>query len=363
MLAGNNIAGNNIHTVSADARKITGYAALSPGAELVPFTYDAPALGPNDVDIQVTHCGVCHSDLSTLDQGWGPSKFPLIVGHEVVGVVAAVGSNVTHLKVGDRAGIGAQCGSCHSCSSCINGVHQVCNQGVYTYNSPNDHPNGRVAYGGYAEAIRAPAEFAFKIPDGLDSAKAAPLLCAGITVYAPLKRYMTPGARVGVVGIGGLGHLAVQFAKALGASEVVALSTSTRKQKDAAALGATKFVVLDSPAAFQANAESLDVILCTACSHEMPWDAYISLVAPGGKFVVVGIPEDSISINLASLIIRQRALIGSLIGSRGEIMEMLEFASKTGVAPWIEKMPMSEVNTAVARLRKNDVSYRFVLEN
>ncbi|ORZ35614.1 putative mannitol dehydrogenase [Catenaria anguillulae PL171] len=348
-------------TVSSGPVQITGYAAHAKGADLVPFTYDAPALGADDVHIEISHCGVCHSDIHTLDEGWGPTAYPCIVGHEIVGTVQAIGEHVTHLAVGDRVGVGAQCGACSRCSTCLHGKDNLCGHGVFTYNAT--HPSGRVAYGGYAQAVRVPGDYAFKLPADLPSDVAAPLLCAGVTVFAPLKRHMFPGARVGVVGIGGLGHLAVQFAKALGASEVVGLSTSDRKAKDAAALGATKFVVLNSPEAFAANSNTLDIILCTASHHDMPWDAYVNLLDAEGKFIVVGLPEDSIKINLASVIFRQRSIVGSLIGAKNEIVDMLDFAAKHKVRPWIETMPMTEVNTAIARLRKGDVTYRFVLKN
>ncbi|KNE62870.1 chlorophyll synthesis pathway, bchC [Allomyces macrogynus ATCC 38327] len=292
-------------------RTIKGYAAFAKDEELVPWG---------------------HSDVHTLDEGWGPTKYPIIVGHEIVGLVTAVGPHVKHLTVGDRVG-------------------------------NSTHPEGHIAYGGYAEAVRVPAEYAFKIPDELPSDVAAPLLCAGVTVFAPLKRHWTPNARVGVVGIGGLGHLAIQFAHALGATEVVALSTSDRKRKDAEALGASKFVTLKAPEDYAAHASSLDLIICTASSVLMNYDLYLSLLDVGGKFVVVGLPEDSVQINFASLILRQRSIVGSMIGARADIEEMLEFAAKKKVHPWIEKVPMAEVNTAIARLRKGDVSYRFVLEN
>ncbi|KNE62865.1 hypothetical protein AMAG_08042, partial [Allomyces macrogynus ATCC 38327] len=345
----------------SQTRKITGYAAKSRSATLVPWTYDAAPLGSDDVEIEISHCGVCHSDLHTLDEGWGPTTFPVIVGHEIVGRISAVGPHVKHLSVGDRVGVGAQCGACLHCQKCVRGRDNVCPKAVFTYNAT--HPEGHAAYGGYAEAVRVPAAYAIKLPESLPSDVAAPLLCAGITVFAPLKKHWVPNARVGVVGIGGLGHLAIQFARALGATEVVALSTSDRKRKDAEALGATHFVTLKSADDFKAHAESLDLIVCTASSHDMDWDSYFELLDAGGKFIVVGIPEAPISLSLDKLIFAERSLVGSLIGARGDIVEMLEFATKHNVRPWIEKMPMKDVNTAITRLRKGDVSYRFVLEN
>ncbi|KAI9168617.1 hypothetical protein H9P43_007990 [Blastocladiella emersonii ATCC 22665] len=346
---------------TAGPRSITGWAAQSKGAPLTIWSYDAPALGPDEVDIKVLACGVCHSDIHTIDSGWGEATYPVVVGHEIVGIVAAVGPHVTNVRVGDRVAVGAMCGSCGGCGHCQRGHEPVCAHRVFTYDAK--HANGRAAYGGYAEAVRVPCQFTFHVPEALDSAECAPLLCAGATVYAPLKRYMTPGARVGVVGIGGLGHLALQFAKALGAAEVVAVSTSTRKKEDAGKLGASQFVVLDSPAAFKAHEQSLDVIICTACSHEMPWNQYLDLVAPNGTFVVVGIPEQEISVDLKRLVFWQRALAGSIIAGRPDIQEMLEVAAKTGVRPWIERIPMAKCNEAIDRMRRNDVRYRFVLEN
>ncbi|KAJ3359235.1 hypothetical protein GGF32_009528 [Allomyces javanicus] len=348
-------------TTTPQTRTITGYAAKSRSATLVPWTYDAAPLGSDDVEIEISHCGVCHSDLHTLDEGWGPTTFPVIVGHEIVGRISAVGSHVKHLTVGDRVGVGAQCGACLHCQRCVRGRDNVCPKAIFTYNAT--HPEGHAAYGGYADAVRVPSAYAFKIPESLPSDAAAPLLCAGITVFAPLKKHWIPNARVGVVGIGGLGHLAIQFARALGATEVVALSTSDRKRKDATALGATQFVALKTADDFKAHADSLDLIVCTASSHEMDWDSYFELLDAGGKFIVVGIPEAPISLSLDKLIFAERSLVGSLIGARGNIVEMLEFAAKHNVRPWIEKMPMKDVNTAIARLRKGDVSYRFVLEN
>ncbi|KAJ3370679.1 hypothetical protein GGF31_003993 [Allomyces arbusculus] len=348
-------------SAAAGPRKIKGYAALSKSAELVAWEYDAPALTGEHVEIEISHCGVCHSDVHTLDEGWGPTKFPIIVGHEIVGRITAVGHHVKHLKVGDRVGVGAMCGACLHCKQCKTGHDNVCNSATFTYNAT--HPEGHMAYGGYAEAVRVPAEYAFKLPEALPSDVAAPLLCAGITVFAPLKRYWKPNARVGVVGIGGLGHLAIQFAAALGATETVALSTSDRKRKDAERLGASKFVIVKSAEDFKAHANSLDLIICTASSVLMDYDQYLSLLDVNGTFVVVGLPEDSVKINFSSLIMKQRTIAGSLIGGRADIEEMLEFAAKKKVHPWIEKVPMKDVNKAIARLRKNDVSYRFVLEN
>jgi alcohol dehydrogenase (NADP+) len=341
--------------------KIQGYASHGKGQDLKLWEYEAHPLRPTDIHIKISHCGICHSDIHTLDSGWGPTKYPVIVGHEIVGEITEVGSEVTKFKVGDRVGVGAQCSSCHKCHHCEIGAENVCTAGVFTYNSV--HPDGGIAYGGYAKAVRVPFQFAFKIPQGLSSAEAAPLLCAGVTVFAPLKRHMTPGCRVGVIGIGGLGHLGIQFASKLGASEVVAISTSSKKEADAKALGADRMLISNDQLQMKANFRALDVVLCTANSTDMPWESYLSLIAPGGKLIIVGIPEDKIKLNIAALIFAQVTMVGSLIGSTNEIEEMLAFADKRKVSPWIEKMPMSKVNEALARVRKNDVRFRFVLEN
>ncbi|KAI9159277.1 hypothetical protein H9P43_008617 [Blastocladiella emersonii ATCC 22665] len=344
-------------------RQITGYAALSAGGALKPWTYDAPALGPNDVEVSITHCGVCHTDLAVLDQTFGPTRFPSIVGHEIVGTISAIGSAVPSTYLHTRVGIGAQCGSCRTCSSCLHGLDNTCAHGpVLTYNAAL--ADGRATHGGFAAAVRVPLEYTFPLPASLPSTAAAPLMCAGVTVYAPLKRYLSPGARVGVVGIGGLGHLAIQFARALGAGEVVAISTSRGKEADSAKLGASKFVVLDSPAAFAANAESVDLLLLTACGKGgEPVDGYLSLVAANGRMVVVGLPEAPVSVHMASLVARQRSMTGSLIGSRADVQEMLTVAAKHGIAPWTETSKMADVNAALARVRKGEVRYRMVLEN
>ena len=400
-------------TAGQEPEKIRGWACKGKGERLEEWSYEAWPIENDDIEIEITHCGkslffclflvilslfkltlmtiriegICHSDIHTLDSGWGEAKYPVITGHEIVGKVSKVGPKATsQFKVGDRVGVGAQCSSCHQCSDCKSSAENLCGNRIFTYNAT--YPNGKIAYGGYADKVRVPAPFALKVPDSLESADAAPLFCAGVTVFAPLKRHMTPGCTVGVIGIGGLGHLAIQFAKALGAHDVVAITSSESKQKDALKLGATKIVNSRDAQAMKDAAKSVDLIICTVCSHEVNWGSYISLVKNYGTFCVVGgislhssinyissldlilplsnpplVPEDNISLPLGSLIFPQVSLVGSIIGSPRDIQEMLDCAAKFGVKPWIEKTPMNKVNEAIARVRKNDIKFRFVLEN
>jgi len=325
------------------------------------WKYEATPLRPDDIHIKITHCGICHSDIHTLDSGWGPTKYPVIVGHEIVGEVTELGSGVTKFKIGDRVGVGPQCSSCHLCVNCKVGKEQFCKSSVYTYNST--YPDGGLTYGGYAEAIRVPQQFAIAIPDGLLSSEVAPLLCAGNTVFTPLKKHMTPGCRVGVIGIGGLGHLAVQFASKLGALDVTAITSSNKKVADAFKLGATKSLQSSDAQAMKDAIRSLDLIICTVGSHEIDWDGYIKLLDVGGKLIVVGLPEEKIKVNLANLIYNGTSITGTIIGSPSDLEAMLEFAVKHDVKPWVQVCPMSEVNEALTKVRDNDVKFRYVLEN
>jgi D-arabinose 1-dehydrogenase-like Zn-dependent alcohol dehydrogenase len=340
---------------------IQGYACKKNGQPLELWEYEAAPLRPTDIHIEISHCGICHSDIHTLDSGWGPTDYPVIVGHEIVGIVTEVGPEVSRFKVGDRVGIGAQSGSCHRCKECRTSTENCCKKGVFTYNA--QYPDGHKAYGGYAAAWRGPSEFAFKIPDSLPSAEAAPLLCAGVTVFAPLKRHMKPACTVGVVGIGGLGHLALQFAKALGSSQVTAITSTARKAKDAVALGADRILESSNPEQMAAARGSIDLIICTVSSHQIVWESYLSLLSTNGKLVILGVPEQPITLNVAALIFSQVSMVGSLIGSPAEIEEMLEFAAKKKVLPWIQKAPMSQVNEALTNVRNNNVRFRYVLEN
>ena len=325
------------------------------------WSYTPPPLSANNVLIAISHCGICGSDIHTIDSGWGPANYPVIVGHEIIGTVAALGSNVTNLQIGDRVGVGAQCNSCHQCATCNSGNENVCPKSTFTYNSK--HPEGHPSYGGYADQVIVPAPFVFQIPTEISSAEAAPLLCAGVTVYSPLKKYMGPSSRVGVVGIGGLGHLALQFAKALGASQVVAITSSAKKVVDLTKLGATKVLVSSDADAMAKGKRTLDLIICTANQFDINWEGYLSLLDVNGKMVILGVPEQKVHLSLSSLIYAQVSLVGSLIGAPHVIQEMLEFAAKSGVRPWIQVAPMAQVNESIAKVRANNVKYRFVLEN
>lgn len=335
---------------SQDPSSVDAYAAHEPGAALSPFRYEPEGLGPNDVEIEITHCGICHSDLHLIDDDWRTSQYPLIPGHEIVGNVAQKGELVSHLEIGDRVGVGWQCGSCHECEWCERGDENLCSASIETC-------NGRP--GGFADSIRIDGRFAFSIPEGLASDVVAPLFCGGITVYSPIRRYARPQSRVGIIGIGGLGHLAIRFARAFGC-EVTAFSSSPNKEAEARAHGAHHFVSSVDDAALKAQRESLDLIVSTV-HRALNWKRYVNALRPGGVLCFVGALDEPLTIPTGLLLSGRKSITGSPIGGRVAIREMLDFAARHQIGAQVEVLPMTEVNTALDRLRRNDVRYRFVL--
>jgi alcohol dehydrogenase (NADP+) len=344
-------------------RTIKAYAAFEAGLTVKPYEYTSRVLGDDDVEIAISHCGICGSDLHTISGGWGDANWPVVPGHEIVGTVTKRGASVTELALGDRVGVGAMVLACldkATCSACASDCDPLCKECVHTYNDV--YNDGEKSYGGYAEHVRVSSKYAFKIPDAIPSDLAAPLLCAGVTVYTPLKEYVQPGMRVGVVGIGGLGHLGVQFAKALGATPV-AFSHSANKEQEARGLGAEDFVVLGDTAQVNKAAKSVDVLLVTANGKNQPFDTYISFVKIGGKVVLVGAPEDNIVIAPFSLIGSKVSVLGSNIGGIKDTKDMLELAAAKGVRPIIQKLPMSEANAGIKQVEQCKARFRVVLEN
>ncbi|KAJ3040394.1 hypothetical protein HDV00_010948 [Rhizophlyctis rosea] len=336
-----------------------GYAAHAPKSDLQPFTYEPLPLGPEDVEIKISHCGICASDIHTMDSGWGPTQYPVIVGHEIVGTVTAVGPEVTALKIGDRVGVGAQQYGClqSDCQECQEGHDNMCPRMWWTYNSKR--PDGSVTQGGYADHIRVRHQWAFPIPEAIDSVSAGPLLCAGLTVYAPLARAnIGPGKKVGVIGIGGLGHLALQFAAALGA-EVTAISHSPSKKAEALSLGATNFITLSS---LRDHKRAFDIIVVSANHKGQDWGTYLTALRPFGTLILVALPEEDISVTPHFFTGTQVSITGSVIGNRKEMREMLELAAAKGIKPLTQTAKLEEVNGALEKVRKGDVRYRMVLE-
>jgi len=327
--------------------------------------YKPKTFQETDIDIKVSHCGICGSDLHTLRSGWGPTDYPQVVGHEIVGKVVRVGKEVKHLKVGDRVGVGAQCDSCLKCQNCKDGRESYCDGGmVGTYNG-RFNPSGEKSYGGYAEYSRVPAHFAFKLPEKLPSEVAAPMLCGGVTVFSPLKQLQAgPGKRIGVVGVGGLGHFAILFAKALGA-EVVAISHSASKKADAEKMGATQFIATkDSDDWDTKNRRTLDGIIVTANNRDMPIIKYNNLLKVGGRMILVGAPEGDLHpFNIFPFIANNTSMGGSLIGGSKDIREMLELAAKADVKSWVEVRDMKDANKTVKDMEDGKARYRYVLEN
>ncbi len=342
--------------------KALGYGNTAATAPLERMEIDRRDPGPKDVRIDILYCGICHSDLHTARNEWHGTTYPCIPGHEIVGRVTAVGAEVKGFKVGDMAGVGCMVDSCRSCSECNDDLEQFCAKGaVFTYNSPDAHLGG-MTYGGYTNVVVVDEAFVLKVPAGLDPAGAAPLLCAGITTYSPLRHWGAgPGKKVGVVGLGGLGHMGVKLAHAMGA-HVVLFTTSAGKTADARRLGADEVVLSKDPEAMKAHAGSFHFILDTvAAPHSL--DAYTTLLRRDGTLCLVGAPEyPHPSPTVFNLIFGRKSIAGSLIGGIKETQEMLDFCAENGLTADIETIPVQKVNEAYERMLKSDVKYRFVID-
>jgi uncharacterized zinc-type alcohol dehydrogenase-like protein len=328
-----------------------GYAAPAQGAALEEHSFEPKELGHDDVEIKITHCGVCHTDIHLIDNDWGNSRYPLVPGHEIVGEVAAVGSSVRHLKAGQRVGVGFQAGACLECDRCVRGDENLC---------ARSQPTCIRRPGGFADRIRVSGHFAFPIPEALDSGPAAPLLCAGVTVYAPLRHFgILPAMRVGIVGIGGVGHLGIQYARAFGC-EVTVFSTTPDKEPEARAFGAHRFISLGDAGAMKGAADSLDFILSTVHA-ELNWAQFITMLRANGKLCFVGAPPQPVSIPVGLLLGGRKSICGSLVGGRAMMREALELAARHGIKAKIEVVPIADVNAAIDKVRKNRARYRMVL--
>ena len=319
--------------------------------------------GPHDVRIEILYCGVCHSDLHTARNEWGATRYPLAPGHEIVGRVVETGTQVSAYRVGDHVGVGCFVDSCRDCASCAEGLEQFCEKGkTLTYNSLDGSPGGEAhTFGGYSSHIVVDERYVLRIPEGLDLAAAAPLLCAGITTFSPLRHWGAgPGKRVGVVGLGGLGHMAVKLAHAMGA-HVTMITTTASKAGDARRLGADEVIVSSDGDAMQAATCTFDLIIdCVSNAHEL--DDYLRLVRRDGALVLVGLPEDKLPISAGALIGHRRTLAGSAIGGIAETQEMLDFCAAHGIASDIEMIRMEDINDAYERMLAGDVRYRFVID-
>jgi alcohol dehydrogenase (NADP+) len=337
------------------------FAATNRSAALAPTTIDRREPGAKDVQIQVLFCGVCHSDLHTARNEWGGTSYPCVPGHEIVGRVTKVGDGVSKFKIGDVAAVGCMVNSCRTCPNCREGYEQYCDRGmVLTYNSADAEIGGHT-FGGYSQSLVVTEDFALKVPANLDLAAAAPLLCAGITTYSPLKHWQAgPGKKVGIVGLGGLGHMGVKFARAFGA-HVVLFTTSPGKVADAKRLGAHEVVISKDEAQMKAHARSFDFIL-DAVSAEHDVNAYLSLLKRDGTMTLVGVPENPFSVAAFSVIMGRRSLAGSAIGGLPETQEMLDFCGQHGITCDIEMVRMDQINEAYERMLKSDVKYRFVID-
>lgn len=339
----------------------TAYAAHAARSPLAPFSVPRRDPGPLDVQLEILYCGVCHSDIHQVRNEWGNTVYPCVPGHEIVGRVTKVGTQVQRFKEGDLAGIGCLVDSCRTCPSCREGLEQFCEAGpIFTYNG-EDKKSGGVTFGGYSKSIVADEAFVFRISEKLDPAGTAPLLCAGITTYSPLRHWKVgPGQKVGIVGLGGLGHMGVKFARAFGA-HVILFTTSPGKTKDAMRLGAHEVVISKNESEMQKHANTFDFILDTvSAQHDI--NAYLGLLKRDGTLTQVGAPEKPLPVEVFNLILKRRNFAGSLIGGIPETQEMLDFCAEHNIVSDIEIIPIQKINEAYDRILKSDVKYRFVID-
>ncbi len=342
---------------------VSVYAAPAPKAPLEPATVERREVGEHDVLIDIKFAGICHSDIHQVQDGWGPGTFPMVPGHEIAGVVCETGPGVTRFAVGDRVGVGCMVDSCRECVNCRAGQEQHCTRAggpTWTYNDTGT--DGRPTCGGYAREVVVDENFAVRVPDALSLDVAAPLLCAGITMYSPLKHWNAgPGRKVAIVGLGGLGHMGVKIAHALGA-EVTVLSQSLRKKDDGLRLGADHYYATNDPETFEKLAGTFDVIV-NSVSAPLDFAAYFSLLRTDGAMVNVGMPEERLDVDLKSLFGNRRVMTSSSIGGIRETQEMLDFCAEHGLGADIELIAASEINDAYRRVTASDVRYRFVIDN
>ncbi|KAL3699253.1 hypothetical protein R1sor_017275 [Riccia sorocarpa] len=343
-------------------RKCRGYAARDASGHLTPFEFTRRALGPKDVYFRVYYCGICHTDLHQIRSEWNSSNYPMVPGHEIVGIVDEVGSEVSRFRPGDRVGVGSIVDSCRECDNCRRNEEQYCRKKkTFTYNDQDR--DGNATYGGYSDYMVVSERYAFKMPENLPLEAAAPLLVAGITAYSPMKYFQmeSGGKNFGVVGLGGVGHMAVKFAKAMG-MHVTVISTSPSKEEEAKKhLGADQFLVSRDETQMRAAKGTLDFIIDTV-SAPHPADPYLDLLGPNGKFILVGVPPEPMQFYPRGVVAARKIIGGSLTGGTEETQEMLDFCGKHNVVCEIEKIKMDYVNTAMERLAKNDVRYRFVID-
>lgn len=341
--------------------KVLGYAAKTPTAPLAPFTFNRREPRPDDVVIEILYCGVCHSDLHQARNDWGFSEYPIVPGHEVIGRVVSVGDSVTKFKAGDLAGIGCMVDSCRECNPCQQGLEQYCEEGnVQTYNGHDRHDH-QPTYGGYSQTIIASEAFVLHIPQGIDLKGAAPLLCAGITTWSPLRHWnIGKGSKVAVVGLGGLGHMAIKLAHGLGA-EVTLFTRSPGKEADARRLGADHIVYSTDADQMQSAANQFDLIIDTVpYVHDI--NPYMSTLTLDGTLVFVGFLGDNPPVSTLPLILGRKSVAGSCIGGIAETQEMLDFCGEHGITADVEVIKMDEINDAFERMLKSDVKYRFVID-
>ncbi|UJX26980.1 NAD(P)-dependent alcohol dehydrogenase [Pseudoalteromonas sp. CF6-2] len=341
--------------------KTVGYAAHDSEKPLEPYHFERRALRDEDVSIEILYCGVCHSDLHTAENDWGWTQYPVVPGHEIVGRVLEVGSGVTKYKVGDNVAVGCMVDSCLSCDQCHHGEEQFCREGMVGTYSGQDRISGELTQGGYSKHIVVREEFVLSVPEGLDLAKCAPILCAGITTYSPLRTWnVGPGSRVGVIGLGGLGHMAIKIAAAMGA-HVTAISRSDKKKQQVLSYGAKDLLVSSDEAAMQANANQFDVIINTIpVKHD--FTPYIPLLDIDGTQVLVGQVGELAESNSVPLLMGRRRVAGSLIGGIAQTQEILDFCALHNILPEVEMIKMEEINDAFDKLKQGDMASRFVID-